>query len=29
MLGYHYWHYYASDYALNQYLASRASLSCR
>ena len=23
LLGYHYWHYYASDYALNQYLASQ------
>jgi dipeptidyl aminopeptidase/acylaminoacyl peptidase len=23
LLGFHYWHYYASDYALNQYFASR------
>ncbi len=23
LLGFHYWHYYASDYAVNQYLASR------
>jgi dipeptidyl aminopeptidase/acylaminoacyl peptidase len=23
LLGYHYWHYYASDYAVNQYLASQ------
>src|SRR5262249_25019749 len=23
LLGFHYWHYYASDYAVNQYLASQ------
>ena len=26
LLGFHYWHYYASDYAVNQYFASRGFL---